>query len=372
MRIAHIAPFYAPVIGGVEEVVKRVAEYTASRGHETYVITYNRLRNNGTGSLPREEEINGVHVIRLKPDLTWSHGTYSSELPQAIKSLKPDAVHVHAWRHPHVFQAAQLRRKLEFKAVLHGHAPFHRLNQLGIITWTYHRLADTFGRGYLRAYDAYVALTPHEAERVRALGLADNVVVIPNGVDEDRCPSNDADRGHTVLYLGRISTSKNLDLLIKAMTRVAKEVREAELIMAGPDEGVAQRLIKYARERGVNARYLGQVGEEEKHRLYMTSAVYALPSIYEPFGITLLEAGIHGTPSAITGEGGQVYAAPPDKTSLRARPNPKDYADAITILLTDIGLWKKLSRGAREWAQQHIWSRILPKYEKLYNELTKS
>jgi|MonGeyMetagenome_1017769.scaffolds.fasta_scaffold222331_1 hypothetical protein len=31
MRIAHIAPFYAPVIGGVEEVVKRVAEYTASR-----------------------------------------------------------------------------------------------------------------------------------------------------------------------------------------------------------------------------------------------------------------------------------------------------------------------------------------------------
>ena len=372
MRIAHIAPFYAPVIGGVEEVVKRVAEYTASRGHETYVITYNRLRNNGTGSLPREEEINGVHVIRLKPDLTWSHGTYSSELPQAIKSLKPDVVHVHAWRHPHVFQTAQLRRKLEFKAVLHGHAPFHRLNQLGIITWTYHRLADTFGRDYLRAYDTYIALTPHEAEKVRALGLAGNLVVIPNGVDEDRCPNNNADRGHTVLYLGRVSTSKNLDLLVKAITRVAKEVRGADLIMAGPDEGIAQRLIKYARERGVNAKYLGQVGEEEKHRLYMTSAVYALPSIYEPFGITLLEAGIHGTPSAITGEGGQIYAAPPDKTSLRARPNPKDYADAIIILLTDIGLWKKLSQGAKEWAQQHIWSRILPKYEKLYNELTKS
>jgi hypothetical protein len=35
MRIAHIAPFYAPVTGGVEEVVKRVAEYTASKGYET-------------------------------------------------------------------------------------------------------------------------------------------------------------------------------------------------------------------------------------------------------------------------------------------------------------------------------------------------
>ena len=104
MRIAHIAPFYAPVIGGVEEVVKRVAEYAASKGHETYVITYNRLRNSGVGLLTREEEINGVHVIRLKSDLTWSHGTYSSELPQTVKSLKPDVVHVHAWRHPHVWE----------------------------------------------------------------------------------------------------------------------------------------------------------------------------------------------------------------------------------------------------------------------------
>jgi glycosyltransferase involved in cell wall biosynthesis len=369
LRIVHIAPFYAPVIGGVEEVVRKVAEYVASRGYETYVITYNRLRNNGIGSLPREEEINGVHVIRLKPDLTWSHGTYSSELPQAIKSLKPDIVHVHVWRHPHVFQVAHLRRKLGFKAVLHGHAPFHKLNQLGIITWTYHRLIDTLGRGHLRAYNVYIALTPHEAERVRALGLAGNVVVIPNGVDEDRCPSNDADRGHTVLYLGRISKSKNLDLLIKAMICVTKEVRETELIMAGPDEGIAQRLIKYAGERGVNAKYLGQVGKEEKHRLYMMSALYALPSIYEPFGITLLEAGIHGTPSVITGEGGQTYAAPPNRASLWARPNPKDYADAVITLLTDKELWKKLSQGAREWAQQHIWNRILPKYEKLYNEL---
>jgi len=70
MRIVHVAPFYTPVIGGVEEVVKRIAEHTASRGYETHVVTYNRLRNSGVGSLPREEEINGVHVIRLKPNLT--------------------------------------------------------------------------------------------------------------------------------------------------------------------------------------------------------------------------------------------------------------------------------------------------------------
>ena len=84
------------------------------------MVTYNRLRHGGHNTLPREEEINDVHVIRLKPDLTWSHGTYSSELPQAIKALKPDIVHVHVWRHPHVFQVAKLRKIMKFKAVLHG------------------------------------------------------------------------------------------------------------------------------------------------------------------------------------------------------------------------------------------------------------
>ncbi len=81
MRIIHVVPFYRPVIGGVEDVVKHIAEHMATRGHEVYVVTYNRLRVGGIGSLPREEVINGVKVIRLKPTVTWSHGSYSPELP---------------------------------------------------------------------------------------------------------------------------------------------------------------------------------------------------------------------------------------------------------------------------------------------------
>jgi glycosyltransferase involved in cell wall biosynthesis len=370
MRIAHVAPFYTPIIGGVEEVVKRITEYTASRGYETYVVTYNRLRNSRFNTLPEEENINGVHVIRVKPSFTWSYGTYSVELPQVIKSLRLDVIHVHVWRHPHVIQMARLRRESRFKTILHGHAPFHRLNQLGLITWAYHRLFDMFGRSYLRSYDRYIALTQHEAEKVRRLELSDKAIIIPNGVKEDKCIINEnAKRDYEVLYLGRISRSKNLNLLLKAVTYVAENVKEAELILAGPDEGLAKSIVNYARKRNVRVRYLGQVSEEEKHRLYMEGTVYALPSLYEPFGITLLEAGIHGTPAVITGEGGQLYTAPPNKTSLWAKPNPKDYAEAITTLLTDKKLREKLSQGAREWAQQFTWNKILPKYEELYREL---
>jgi glycosyltransferase involved in cell wall biosynthesis len=372
MRIVHVAPFYTPVIGGVEEVVKRVAEFLAMRGYDVYVITYNRFRQGGVSSLPRYENINSVHVIRLRPDSTWSHGSYSSELPIVIRELRPDIVHVHVWRHPHVFQVAKLKRRLGFKAVLHGHAPFHKLSQLGLITWLYHRFVDAFLINYLKLYDAYIALTPYEAEKVVQLGLdRGKVVIIPNGISENGCRKDSvANRDEDlVLYLGRVSKAKNIDLLVKAMVFVSKVASRVSLVLAGPDEGIAKSLIEFARKRNIRLQYLGLVPEAVKHELYMKSYVYAFPSLYEPFGITLLETAQHGLPSVITGFGGQLYSAPPNIASVWVKPNPADYAQGIIELLTDKNLWKKLSENGMKWSQNFLWSKILPKYERLYNDL---
>ncbi|WP_238523643.1 glycosyltransferase family 4 protein [Acidilobus saccharovorans] len=368
----QVSPFYSPVVGGVEEVVRRIAEYMASRGHEVHVVTYNRLRSDGLGSLPREEVINGVHVIRLRPRFTWSHGSYSPELPDVIRSLRPDVVHVHVWRHPHVFQVARLKGELGFTAVLHGHSPFHTLSQLGLVTWLYHRLADAFGRGALAAYDAYIALTSYESRVVQGLGLDEGKIhVIPNGIDEDRCSADlDSRSGSAVLYLGRVSKSKNLGLLAKSMEYVRGKAKEVKLVIAGPDEGLVNEVISYVRSHGVKAEYLGAVSEGEKHRLYSASDVYAFPSTFEPFGITLLEAEAHGTPPVITGQGGQVEVAPPGVVGLWARPKPRDFGEAIAELLTNESLRRKLAYQARQWSQRFTWGRLLPKYEELYGKLT--
>jgi glycosyltransferase involved in cell wall biosynthesis len=370
MKIVHVAPFYVPVIGGVEEVVKRVAEHMVKRGYDVYVVTYNRLRQGGVGSLPRYEVINGVHVIRLRPDFIWSHGSYSSELPVVIRELKPDIVHVHVWRHPHIFQIARLKNSLKFKAFLHGHAPFHRFSQLDVISWFYHHLVDLSGVKFLNLYDIYIALTPYEAEKISYLGFdKDRVVVIPNGVEEDKCNINNAVRNeYQILYLGRISRSKNLKLLIKSMEYINKEVKDSELILAGPDEGLIKDLIVYAKKKNLKIRYLGVVSEDEKHKLYLQSYIYVLPSLYEPFGITLLEAAQHGLPSIITGFGGQQYVALPNITSLWAKSTPKEYAETVITLLTNKDMWKKLSQNSIKYVRNFLWNIILLKYEKLYNK----
>jgi len=375
MRIVYVTPFYYPVVGGVEEVARRIAEYMVSKGHDVYVLTYNRLRMGGKLSLPRNDIINDVKVIRVEPNFIWSSGTYSSEVPNVLEELKPDLVHVHAWRHPHVFQVVKIKRKLKFKTVIHMHAPFHKSNQLGLITWLYHKAIDQMKRGILKEYDAVVALTPHEKNLlVERLGVkSERLIVIPNGISDEIFSVNInpevgvIDENPIILYIGRISKSKNLDLLIKAMKVLTKKM--AKLILAGPDENFVIKLKRYSRKSNIDFDYMGQVSEIEKHRLYSRCAVFAHPAIYEPFGITLLEAQAFGKPCVITGDGGQLYAAPSGVTSLHATSSPEDFGEKIATLLTDKELYKKLSRNARKWALRHSWSRILPTYHRLYNEI---
>jgi glycosyltransferase involved in cell wall biosynthesis len=222
-------------------------------------------------------------------------------------------------------------------------------------------------------YDAYIALTPHEKDIVlRKLGFLNNrVVIIPNGINPPKTQYyiDESAIDNKVLYLGSISREKNILLLIKSMRHVAEEIRNVKLILVGPDEGLMEEIHNYAKSKNLThiIEHLGPIYGDEKYKVYASSAVFSLPSLYEAFGITLLEASIVGTPSVITGEGGQLYVAPPNKVSLWAKPNSKCFANAIITLLNDKNLRKKLGQYAREWAQQYTWNRILPKYEKLYN-----
>jgi len=95
MRIVYVAQSYYPRIGGVEYVVKSVAERMAKMGHEVTVVA-----GEPEAEKPREEEINGVRVIR-RP--TWApSGAY--HIPRKRNQLRSllqrllndvDAVHIH-------------------------------------------------------------------------------------------------------------------------------------------------------------------------------------------------------------------------------------------------------------------------------------
>lgn len=360
MRVVQVAPFYYPIIGGVEKVVKEISEFLVTKGHEVFVVTYNRDRTHITNFKP-VEDINGVKVIRVKPLLIWSHGSYSPSIPKIVKSLNPDIVHVHVWRHPHVFQLSEISSV----KILQPHSPFYNIGQVGYITYIYYKFVDNLlGKSKIGKYNI-ISMTPFEQEIfIKKFGV--NSKLIPNGVD-DRLFSICSKGDDFYLYIGRISKEKNILTMLRAYE---KSNVKRPLILAGPDNGLAKEVIKYIRVHNINAKYIGEVTEEDKINLLSRCRALINPSPYEGFGLTLLEAEAIGKPTIIVGHGGQEYAAPPDKASIRVNNDVESLSRAF-IRMEDDTLYKKLSDGAKSWAENFRLSKILNIYLEYYLELVK-
>ena len=96
-----------------------------------------------------------------------------------VKTLDPDILHLHVWRHPYVFQLS----KINSVRILQPHSPFYSLKQSGIITYIYYTLVDNFLGHFIIEYNL-IAITPLERDILYKKFRASSEL-IPNGVDDE-------------------------------------------------------------------------------------------------------------------------------------------------------------------------------------------
>lgn len=168
----------------------------------------------------------------------------------------------------------------------------------------HHDLPELFSRSrrvFRRyAYDgaarkADAVIVPSEFVRGRALELLSldprSVHVIPHGVEHDVFRPSDEPREHFVLYPARPWKHKNHARLLQAFVDLRREVPGLRLVLTG---GGLERLPKLP--EGVDV--LGSVPREELASLYRRAAALVFPSLYEGFGLPVLEAMASGCPVA--------------------------------------------------------------------------
>lgn len=379
MKILHVYKDYYPVLGGIENYTRQLAEYMAAQGHEVEAL----VTNPGKGTW--RENMGGVKISKMSRLATVASTPLSLSLPLALyrRLLKnpPDIIHLQtpypvgelAWLLGSFLPRFGRKRP---RTVLTYHSDVIRQRRL--LTFYAPIL-----RAVLRRVDRIVATSPNYIESSPFLKpVAGKCQVIPLWADISRFDKIDPEAvkllrlRHTatpdevlLLFTGRLRYYKGLQFLLEAMPQV-NEKAKLLVIGIGPME---EQLKEQASRLGLGERvvFLGEIPDADLVNYYAASDIFILPACErsEAFGIVQLEAMAAGKPVISTELGtGTSYVNLNEETGLVVPPaNPPALAGAINELVSDPRRRKVMGeRGQARTRANFSLQKMQEKFERLY------
>ncbi len=389
MRILQVVPFYYPAeaFGGPVPVVGHVSEELVRRGHEVIVYTTDAI-GSSTRQKARYLEIRGVKVHYFRNwsnSLAWHRLFFAPGIvPQLRKEIRTfDVIHLQDYRTFQNIVVHHYAKKYGIPYVLQAHGSVGAFFQKGFLKRTFDTI---WGYRILRDASKAIAVTKIEAEQLKNVGASeDKIKIVPPGIDlsefgnlpkkggfRNRYGLNSSQR--IILYLARIHKIKGPDLLAKAFSRLLGDVSDTQLVFVGPDDGYLPALKKLVKELRIEERVLftGPLFGKEKLEAYVDADVYVLPSSYEIFGLTVLEACACGTPVVVTEACGLADWIN-QRAGFKVAHDEHRLQEAIGMLLTNEELRKQLGDQASELVrEQFSWHKAAQQIEKIYTELLSS
>ncbi len=310
-------------------------------------------------------EVVAVPLPTPYAQLLWDHVA----VPAALRRVRADLYHgtkntvplwrpcpavvtVHdlaVYRHPESFAAAQ-------RWHLRSHVPHAMRSARVVLTVSEHAAAD------LRAE------FPAAAAKVRP--ILNGVNARFHAADDPRALAAFRARhglgaGPLVAYLGTLQPRKNVELLAAAFARARARMPDAELVLAGRIRPGYHPTLE--REDGA-VRCIGPLAPAELPLFYGAASVLVSPSLYEGFGLTLLEAMACGCP-VIALERSAVPEVVGDAGILLDSADEATLADALVRVLREPGCAAALRTRGLARAATFSWARTAAATEAVYREV---
>ena len=323
--MAHIAwlgkksPFCGNVTYGLS-----TTESLRRRGHTVHFIHFDTPASPVLGrpesSVPEpvaatvpgeaaEPEVTLPYLVKSQVYTIPSPGA-QRELRESLERMRPDLVHASLTLSPLDFRLPDLCQQLGLPLVATFHPAFDaalRNLTAGTQQLTYQLYAPSLAR-----YDRVIVFSELQAEVLERLGVRrDRLAVIPNGVDTDLWAPAPLQAGAVLedlrrryagrrvfLYMGRITTEKNLEALLRAW----RLVRPAGCLLLIVGDGPLRASLQLAGEPDVE--WWGYEASLEKRiALLQLAEVFLLPSLVEGLSLALLEAMAAGAACVATDAG---------------------------------------------------------------------
>lgn len=378
LRIAMLTTFYAPphAFGGVSTVTIELRRRLEQRGCQVDVFVP------AFRSLARFDQASTAQRVTRLRCPKWPllyNFTFARQARPLIAAGGYDIVlnlqSLLGWKldlHPHI--AVVPTTAIGEAASMRVTGPLKLLNYLARKTLGYRCEKKVFAR-----VDRIVAVGDHIADEIhRHYGVPrDKMVSIGNGVDCDRYapPPQPPTGTPVILYVGRLVSRKNVELLIRAAGVLASRGADFRLELAGEgDRRAALEALSQELNLGSRVRFLGRLDRDALIDVYHRGSVFAMPSRYEGVPMVLLEAQSCGLPAVVGDFAGADQMVRHGQTGFILRDRtPEELAGCLAQLLDDPGRAADMGRAGRQhMIDTFSWDRVIDQYIELMSELVSS
>jgi glycosyltransferase involved in cell wall biosynthesis len=416
MRIGLFTDTYRPSINGIVYVVDITRKHLESMGHEVFIFCP------AEGVRLDREEFDDDHIIRFRSMKGVFFDDYNLSLffpaveLRRIKELELDVIQfftpsqvglmgVYAAQKTGAVLVAQHSTDLS-QYIKHYPAVVPGLLMIALslpLTFRFHgqdvrelmrlykprRVVADWGQDIVESLiamiysrcDAVIALSQKSEKQLSSWREEYwyDITTVPTGINALKKPTQTqidlfkskygiAKKDEVILYAGRLSAEKNLDLLIPMIKKVIRQRPNARLLYVG-DFDYRETLEQMAHESGVGDRitFTGALPRESLGVAYASADVFAFPSLTDTQGLVLHEAAHAGLPFIIVdryvsevvrdGENGFV-----------ARNNPTHFAECVIKLLEDKKLRAQFGEASKQLARQFGEYTQTKKLEQIYQE----
>ena len=327
MKILHVPHFFVPCLsaGGVVNAAYQIAKKQVDEGNSVHVYTCDGCKERLKFDNRYNVDVDGINVdyfknISNKFKLATMLDTplsAPSKIKKGIKSF--DVIHIHEHRQTLAIIAAYYARKNNIPYVVQAHGsvlPFFQKEGLKNI------FDKVFGFNILHNASKVFALTEVEKNQYLKMGVKEeNIEIVPLGINIEeyvnlpkkglfREKFNISESDKLILFVGRIHKIKGLDLLVNAFKELlnSEEIvsgltkKSIKLVIVGPDDGFLDELNNLILELDIkdNVIITGPLYKEEKQEALVDCDLFVMPSQYESFTTSGLEAMACSKPLVLT------------------------------------------------------------------------
>ena len=403
-KIAFISEHASPLatLGGVDSggqnvYVAELPKHLARLGYEIDIFT--RKESNISTVVNWLPNIRVIHVkagpehIVAKEDLLSFMDEFTDNMAQFINKEKVCYELIHA----NFFMSALVASHIKKRFAIPYAVTFHAL---GLVRQIHQKEMDKFPACRIRIEkeivqdaDQLIAECPQDKEDlIQHYGAdANKITIIPCGFSNEefypierkvaRKILNLSQHEKILLQLGRMVPRKGVDNVIKAVGKIKKSIESIHLIIVGGDADTPNpkltpeiaRLHEVAKKAGVNSKitFVGRKTRDVLKFYYAAADLFITTPLYEPFGITPLEAMACGTPVIGANVGGIKYSVADGETGFLVPPNnPEALAEKIEQALSCAYTLSAMKNKCIERVNRlFTWRQVAVCCDVLYNKI---